>query len=164
MRRWLDKAEAQTNLIQTAKATTTNRFTGLKRASELSIWKNMFFKKKKPKNKISEMIMEYAENFILEGEDEFEKQQRLNTAASAWNFACLSDTERERSIKKYLKECKKLNPEYTKKDLMEIKSVLKDLIAEKIRMYPDIRVQIFNAQLKEDSGKAYVSVVSADIR
>jgi len=27
----------------------------------------MFFKKKKPKNKISEMIMEYAGNFILEG-------------------------------------------------------------------------------------------------
>ncbi len=110
------------------------------------------------------MIMEYAGNFVLEGEDEFEKQQRLNTAASAWNFACLNDNQRERSIKKYLKECRKLNPEYTKKDLMEIKSVLKDLIAEKIRIYPDIRVQIFNAQLKEESGKAYVTVASADIR
>lgn len=41
----------------------------------------MIFNKKNPKNKISEMIMEYAGNFILEGEDEFEKQQRLNTSA-----------------------------------------------------------------------------------
>lgn len=124
----------------------------------------MFFKKRKTKNKISEMIMEYAGDFILDGEDEFEKQQRLNTAASAWNFACLSGAERERGIKKYLKECKKLNPEYTKKDLMEIKSVLKDLIAEKIRIYPDVKVQIFNAQLKEGSGKAYVTVASVDLR
>ena len=124
----------------------------------------MFLKKKKPKNKLSEMIMEYAGNFILEGEDEFEKQQRLNTAVSAWNFACLRDNERERGIKKYLKECKKLNPEYGKKDLMEIKIVLKDLIAEKIRIYPDIKVQIFDAELKEDRGKAYVTVASADIR
>ncbi len=77
------------------------------------------------------MIMEYAGNFILQGEDEFEKQQRLNTAASAWNFACLSDTERKRAIKKYLMECKKLNPEYNKKDLLDIKSVLKELIVEK---------------------------------
>jgi hypothetical protein len=124
----------------------------------------MFFKKKEAKNKISEMIMEYAGNFILDGDDEFEKQQRLNTAASAWNFACLNATERERSIKKYLKECKKLNPEYGKKDLKEIKSVLKDLIAAKIRTYPDIKVQILNAQLKEDSGKAYVTVASANIK
>ncbi len=108
--------------------------------------------------------MEYAGNFILEGEDEFEKQQRLNTAASAWNFACLGDNERKHAIKKYLKECKKLNPEYKKKDLLEIKSVLKDLIAEKIRIYPEFRVQIFNAQLKEDSGKTYVTVASANIR
>jgi hypothetical protein len=124
----------------------------------------MFFKKKRPKNKISEMIMECAGNFILEGEDEFEKQQRLNTAASAWNFACLTETERERGIKRYLKECKKLNPEYTKRDLMETKSVLEDLIAEKVRICPDIKVQIFNAQLKEESGKVYVKVASADIR
>jgi hypothetical protein len=124
----------------------------------------MFFKKKKPRDKISEMIMEYAGNFILGGEDEFEKQQRLNTAASAWNFACLSATERERSIKKYLKECKKLNPEYGKKDLKEIKSVLKDLIDEKIRTYPKIKVQIFDAQLKENCGKAYVTVASANIK
>jgi hypothetical protein len=50
----------------------------------------MFFKKKKPKNIISEHIMVYAGDFILEGQDEFEKQQRLNTAVSAWNIACLA--------------------------------------------------------------------------
>jgi len=110
------------------------------------------------------MIMDYAGNFILEGEDEFEKQQRLNTAASAWNFACLSDNEIKLNIKKYLKECKKLNPEYNKKDLMEIKSIIKDLIVEKIKMYPDIKIQIFNAQLKEENGKAYITVASLDIR
>lgn len=109
------------------------------------------------------MLMECAWSFILEGENEFEKQQRLNTAASAWNFACLSDKEREHSIKKYLKECKKLNPKYGKKDLMEIKCALEDLIDKKIDLYPDIKVQICNAELKEDGGKVYVTVVSVDI-
>jgi hypothetical protein len=124
----------------------------------------MFFKKKKPKLKISGMILKYAGNFIHEGGDEFEKQQRLNTAASAWNFACLSDAERARGINKYLKECQKLNPDYTTKDLMEIESVLNELIADKIRIYPDVKVQIFNALLKEENGKVYVTVASANIR
>lgn len=122
----------------------------------------MLFKEKK-KNKISEMVMEYAGNFILQGEDEFEQQQRLNTAASAWNYACLAENERERGIKKYLKACKRLNPEYGKKDLKEIKRVLKKLISEKTRIYPDIKVQIFNAQLKVNNGKTYVTVASADV-
>ncbi len=108
--------------------------------------------------------MEYAGAFILKGKDESEKQQRLNTAASAWNFACLSDNERERGIKNYLKEYKKLNPGYCKKDLKEIKGVLKNLIAEKIRTYPNIKVQVFDAQLKEESGKAYVTVASIHFR
>ena len=59
--------------------------------------------------------------------------------------------------KKYLKECKKLNPAYNKKDLADIKRVLKDLI------YPDIKVQICNALLKEESGKTYVTVASVNI-
>ena len=63
-----------------------------------------------------------------------------------------------------MKECKKLNPEYTKKDLMEIESVLNELIAEKIRIYPDSKVQIFNALLKEENGQVYVTVASANIR
>ena len=34
---------------------------------------------------------------------------------------------------------------------------------EKNRIYPDIKVQIFNAQLKENSGKTYVTVASVNI-
>jgi hypothetical protein len=123
----------------------------------------MFFKRKKPKNKISELIMDYAGDFILEGEDEFEKQQRLNTAVSAWNFACFDEIEQDNLIKKYLKEYKKLNPEYNKKDLQEIKIVLKRLIKLKIKIYPNFKVQVFNAQLVEKNGKAYVTVASMDI-
>ena len=109
------------------------------------------------------MIMHYAGNFILEGEDEFEKQQRLNTAASAWNFACLSDSDMKLAIKKYLKECKRLNPEYNKKDLSDIKSIIKRLITEKDKIYPEVKVQIVDAKLKENSGKSYVTVASLRI-
>ena len=120
----------------------------------------MFFKKKKPKNKISELIMGYAGDYILQGPDEFEKQQRLNTAVSAWNIACLDKIEREKGIKKYLKEYKKLNPEFNKKDLKEIQTDIKLLIELKIQKYPDVKVQVFDAQLVEKNGKAYVTVAS----
>ncbi len=122
----------------------------------------MILKKKREENKISAMIIKYAGNFILDGEDEFEKQQRLNTAASAWNFACLSESERKRAIKKTLKECKKLNPGYNKKNLADIRSVLNDLIANKNRIYPEMKVHILDAQLKEEGGKVYVTVASVD--
>lgn len=118
---------------------------------------------KRPKMKISELIMNYAGDFILDGEDEFEKQQRLNTAVSAWNFACFDESEQNNFMKKYLKECKRLNPGYNKKDLQEIKIDLKRLIKLKIKKYPEIRVQVFNAQLVEKKGKVYVTVASVDI-
>ena len=128
----------------------------------LAKWIKMFFSKKKPKNKISELIMGYAGNYILEGQDEFEKQQRLYTAISAWNIACLDKMQREKGIKKYLKECKKLNSEYNKKDLKEIQTDIKLLIELKIQKYPDVKVQVFDAQLVEKNGKAYVTVASSD--
>jgi len=62
-----------------------------------------------------------------------------------------------------LKECRKLNPEYNQKDLMDIKNVIKDLIVEKDKIYPDIKVQIFDAQLKGNSSKTYVTVASVNI-
>lgn len=61
----------------------------------------------------------------MEGQEGFEKQQRLNIAVSAWNIACLDKIEREKGVKKYLKEYKKLNPAYNKKDLKEIRTDIK---------------------------------------
>jgi hypothetical protein len=130
----------------------------------------MLFKKKASKAKkvqstpeISDMIMAYAGGFILDGQDEVECQQRLNYVVSSWNFACLDDGKREAAVKKYLIECKKLNPKFNKKDLRQIADVLLHLISEKLKRYPNVNVHIFNATLEEDHGNLFISVASAKI-
>ena len=130
----------------------------------------MLFKKKTSKAKqvqstpeISDMIMAYAGGFILDGRDEIECQQRLNYVVSSWNFACLEDHKREAAVKKYLIECKKLNPKFSKKDLRQIADILIHLISEKLKRYPDVNVHIFNAKLEEDKGNLFIAVVSAKI-
>jgi hypothetical protein len=130
----------------------------------------MFFKKKASKAKkvqstleISDMIMAYAGGFILDGRDEVECQQRLNYVVSSWNFACLDGSKREAAVKKYLMECKKLNPKFSKKDLRQIADVLIHLISEKLRRFPEVNVHIFNAKLEENKGNLFISVASAKI-
>ena len=129
----------------------------------------MFFKKKsktkkeKPTPEISDMIMNYAGDFILDGQDEIECQQRLNYVVSSWNFACLDNNKREAAIKKYLMECKKLNPKFSKKDLSQIANVLIHLMNEKLKKYPQVKVRIYNAKLEEDKGNLFISVASAKI-
>ena len=108
------------------------------------------------------MLMDCASVFVLSGEDEFEKQQRLNAASSAWNFANLNKDDRKRNIKYFLKDYQRLNPEYTKSDLNDIKQVLKDIIYQKRKLYPDIHVKIQEATIKEHNGKSYVTVASVE--
>ena len=42
------------------------------------------------KEKISEMVANFAKEYIVLGEDIEHKQQLLNGAVSAWNIACLN--------------------------------------------------------------------------
>ena len=112
------------------------------------------------KSKVSEMLMNVARAFVAMGEDLEEKQQLLNGAVSAWNIACLEKKERSRAIKKYLRKYKKMNPHQTKEDYRDTAEDLKLLIEEKDRLYPDVDVQIVNAEVQEIGEKLHVTVMS----
>jgi len=122
----------------------------------------MTFKTKSEK-KVSEMVMDCASGFIMAGENESDKQERLNIAVSAWNFACVNKENRKRNIKNYLKDYQQMNPGAAKKDVENVKRILKNIIAEKRRLYPDVRIQIFGAELTENDGKTYVQVSSREM-
>jgi glycerol-3-phosphate cytidylyltransferase-like family protein len=50
----------------------------------------MIFRRKKSKErKVSEMVLNFAGDYIAMGDDIEDKQQYLNGAVSAWNIACL---------------------------------------------------------------------------
>ena len=108
--------------------------------------------------------MDFAGDYISMGEDIEEKQHYLNGAVSAWNIACLDEKDRNRSIKKYMDEYRKLNPGHNRRDFRDVEENLKLLIKEKEKLYPEVRIQIVNAQIQEIDGKNHVTVASLSIK
>jgi len=106
------------------------------------------------------MLLNFAGNYISMGEDIEEKQQYLNGVVSAWNIACLNEKDRERSIKKYMSEYRKLNPLQSKRDFRDVEEDLRLLIKGKEKFYPEVRIQIVNAHIQEVDGKIHVTVAS----
>ena len=106
------------------------------------------------------MLLNFAGNYISMGEDIEEKQQYINGVVSAWNIACLNEKDRERSIKKYMSEYRKLNPLQSKRDFRDVEENLRLLIKEKEKFYPEVRIQIVNAHIQELDGKIHVTVAS----
>jgi len=107
----------------------------------------MLFKKKPAKTKVSEMLINFAGDYIEMGENIEEKQQYLNGAATAWNIACLERRERKKAIERYLNTLKKYNPNYSKKDERNMKENLRLLIKKKEKLYPDEQVRIVDARI-----------------
>jgi hypothetical protein len=118
------------------------------------------FRKRTSKSKVSEKLMDVARDYIALGEDIDEKQQLLNGAASAWNIACLENGEKERGIERYMRKFKKMNPHRSKEDYRDTEEDLRLLIKEKERLYPDVKVQVAHAEVKEIGGKLHVTVMS----
>jgi len=118
------------------------------------------FSKRASKPKVSEMLMNVAGDYLAMGADIEEKQELLNGTASAWNIACLERRERERAIKTYMRKYKKMNPHHSKQDYRDTEGDLKLLIKEKDRLYPDVKVQVATAEVKEIGEKLHVTVMS----
>jgi len=126
-------------------------------------WPMIFRRKKSERKKISEMVLDFAGDYIAMGDDIEEKQQYLNSAVSAWNIACLDEKARKRSIKKYMAEYRKLNPKQSERDFRDVEEDLRLLIKQKEKLYPEVRVQIVDAHIKEINGKNHVTVASLNI-
>jgi hypothetical protein len=120
--------------------------------------------KQQKKEKISGMVANFAREYLVLGEDIEHKQQLLNTAVSAWNIASSNEQEREKAIKKYLEEYKRLNPTHEKDMLKGVEEDLHLLIKRKLELYPEVNKQILNAQIQEENGKCRITVASVTIK
>jgi len=109
------------------------------------------------------MVLNFAGNYIALGDDIEEKQQYLNSAVSAWNIACLDEKARKRSIKKYMAPYRKLNPTQSKRDFRDVEEDLRLLITQKEKLYPEVRIQIVDAHIKEINGKNHLTVATLNI-
>ena len=117
----------------------------------------------KGKRKISEVVWEFAGDFIRMGDTLDERQSLLNAACSAWNIACNPPEVRQRNLDKYMKEYRRHNRGADKEEIEGVRSNMEKLIAAKLKLFPTDRRQIVGAQMIESEGQERIEVVSATV-
>lgn len=124
----------------------------------------MFFKTMNPeKKKVSQMVADFAYNYIAMGDGVEEKQQNLNGAVTAWNIACLDEKFRAKAIKRYMKDFRKMNPQETPQFYKDGEENLRLLIKTKDNLYPLVRIQVASARIEKKGGKYHLSVMTLDM-
>jgi len=108
---------------------------------------------------MSELIGEYASDYINMGETTEERQSYLNGASSAWNIAVLPEHLREEAVRRNIKEYKKINPGIDDAD--NLADDLRKLIQKKLEMFPDVKKVIIDASIEPISDTKYRIVVAS---
>ncbi|HEC15037.1 MAG TPA: hypothetical protein ENI99_00460 [Sedimenticola sp.] len=110
--------------------------------------------------KISQMLIEYASDYIGMASTIEQKQSHLNAACSAWNISILPKHQRRNALNEYIKSYKRYNP--NQNDVSHVKHDMELLIKRKLKMFPEIKKPIVNAEIREKDGK--YSIFAASIR
>jgi hypothetical protein len=114
-----------------------------------------------PEVKMSQLIGEYASDYINMGETTEERQSYLNSACSAWNIAVLPDHLREEALRRNIEEYKRINPGIDDAD--NLAHDLRKLIEKKLQMFPDVKKVIIDAAIEPISDTKYrILVTSTD--
>lgn len=103
--------------------------------------------------KISQLICQYASDYINMGETIEERQNCLNQACTAWNIANLDEKDREGAITHTIEGYRRINLEAD--DVEGYEHDLRTLIQKKLEMFPNIKKIIVNARIEPISEKKY---------
>jgi hypothetical protein len=88
------------------------------------------------KRKISQMIWEYAGDFIRMGGTPEERQSLLNAACSAWNIACDPPERRKANLDRYMVEYRRYNTDADEAQMAGVRSNMEKLVEKKGRCSP----------------------------
>jgi hypothetical protein len=95
--------------------------------------------------KMSEIMLEFAEEFLCNAESIEEKVFIISVACMAWNLALIEGSaERAYQMKKTIKKFK-----MNKSDALELKDFLSYFIDNKLEVYPDINKFIVDYYLND---------------
>ena len=108
---------------------------------------------------MSELIGEFASDYINMGENTKERQNYLNGACTAWNIAVIPEGAREAAIRRAVEGYKRNNPGVADVDIFE--QNLRTLIRKKLDMFPNIKKLIVDAVIEPITETRYrINVVS----
>jgi hypothetical protein len=114
-----------------------------------------------PEIKMSELIGEYASDYIGMGKNTAERQNHLNGACVAWNIAVFPEHSREEALRRVVAGYKRINPGVADSDNLEHN--LRTLIQKKLEMFPDIKKVIIDAMIEPTSETKYrIYITSTD--
>jgi hypothetical protein len=110
--------------------------------------------------KISAMVVDFAWDFIGQGSGLEERQNRLRSACTAWNYACVPKRVGEAMLEKYMVEYRKWNPDVDAEECRAIRKDMEELVREKLKKYPQVIKQIISCELVVRDGQEHVHVVA----
>ncbi len=114
--------------------------------------------------KVSEMINDFAADFIDMGEGLEQKRVHLNIAAFAWNLSLLKGVERDKQFDKSMKMLREQNQNLNESDLDDVRNDINKLIANKESLFPHIKKLIVSVDMQLlENGDYYITAASTDI-
>ena len=116
-----------------------------------------------PGRKMSEMVLEFASEFINTAKTLEEKHTRLTVACSAWNMACSPLDVRTRMLERYISGYRSHCPGRTDEEMAAIRQDIETLIREKLSLFPTVTKQIANAQVRRTPDGDKIDVASVTV-
>lgn len=114
-----------------------------------------------PRRKMSEIIWEFAADFIRTGDSPEERQSILNAACSAWSIACNPPEMRGQHLDHYVREFQRFNSGADEEQIAFVRSNMEKLIDRKLEKFPTDLRQIVGARIVTSGDKDRLEIISA---
>lgn len=108
--------------------------------------------------KVSEVILEYAEDFIAMAQTEQDQKEILALCMMAWNLSFLDKTKRTQELNCFMDD---LNIKKDDPGRMEIKTLFEVLMDKRKEEYPFVKRQIMDFQIKKTRDDIILNVISS---
>ena len=117
-----------------------------------------------PRRKMSEIIWEFAADFVGRGNSPEERQSLLNAACSAWSIACNPPAMRGPNLDYYVREFQRFNPGADEAELANLRNYMGKLIDRKLEKFPTDLRQIVDARIVKSGDKDHLEITSARLQ
>jgi hypothetical protein len=113
------------------------------------------------KMKMSDIIWEFANDYIMLGDDLKHKRNLLKLVCTAWNIGNLPQELRKEALDQYMESLKSRNPEVDEIDiLVGLREDMEKLIQKKDKNFAFINTKIIDAEIYEENKEFKVKVAS----
>ena len=109
------------------------------------------------------MVQAIGNDLIMLGENGEKRQNYLQTVCVAWNISCLPEPIREEKIKNFINDFKVMN-QCGEENILKFEHSVRLIIEEKLRLYPNVHIQILDASLEEIGGRDRIKILSKKLK